>query len=884
MGEQPALSFAGLLRQLRAEARLTQEELAEAAGVSPRSVSDLERGLHATAHKDTALLLAGALSLEEPARDLFVAAARGRVPAAEVLAAAGRAGMHGFPPALTSFVGRRAELAEVMGLLARYRLVTVTGPGGVGKTRLAGTVARRVAGRFADGVWLVELAAVSDPARVAPVVAAAVGVPERPGVAAADALAEALAGWQVLLVLDNCEQVIDAVSALGKRVLSVADEVRLLVTSREQTGVARETRYRLGPLGLPGPGQPTAAGEPEAVALFADRARQADPLFRLDGATRPVVARLVARLDGIPLAIELAAARVEALGVGPLLDRLDDQFTLLASPDRTAAPRHRSLAATVQWSYQLLREEEQQVFRKLAVFPGPFTLDGAEAVAGPAATSAVLRLVECSLLVPPRTGSDGRARYLLLDTLRAFGAARLADAGERPAAAAALAGFALGVAEQAAAGLETVGPAELTSAAWLDAEDAALRQSLGWALDHDPDAALRLAVVLGPWWLSQGRPAEVYAWLQEAVKQATRGSDAWCAAQCWLGRAALPARDAGTALGHFTAVCEAIGDRAASRVLADCLSGRSASQANLGRFHDAAEDGRRSLALSGELGYPAGQVLALMALSVAAYYVSNLEEAVAWIRRAQAIDPAAIPGWVARVCDPVITGVLIEAGELPDARRTCFEALARCHEAGDLTGQASLLVLHARLGRLAGDPAGAGAHLAEAARLAARIGDRVELGNCVDEAGYQCAAAGRWAEAITLWAAYAASLRQDGLAEVPHEADRRKEPMRRALAALEPAKARAAEQRGAAMTLNTIAELAAMITTGHGQATAAGKLSARERELITLVAQGRTDAQIAAQLSISPWTVASHLDRIRDKTGCQRRADLTRLALTESLV
>jgi len=883
VAEQPALSFAGLLRQLRAEARLTQEELAEAAGVSPRSVSDLERGLHATAHKDTALLLARALSLDEPARDLFVAAARGRVPAADVLPAAGRAGMHGFPSALTSFVGRQAELAEVMGLLARYRLVTVTGLGGVGKTRLAGTVARQVAGRFADGVWLVELAAVSDPSRVAPVVAAAVGVPERPGVAAADALAEALASWQVLLVLDNCEQVIDAVSALGKKLLSVADEVRLLVTSREQTGVAGETRYRLGPLGLPGPGQPTAAGEPEAVTLFADRARQADPHFRLDGMTEPVVARLVARLDGIPLAIELAAARVEALGVGPLLDRLDDQFNLLASPDRTAAPRHRSLAATVQWSYQLLREEEQQVFRKLAVFPGPFTLNGAEAVAGPAATFAVLRLVECSLLVPPRTGPDGRSRYLLLDTLRAFGAAQLADAREQPAAAAALAGFALGVAEQAAAGLESHA-GELAAADWLDAEDATMRHALDWALDHDPDAALRMAVVLGPWWSSRGHAAEGYAWLHTAATHATPGSDTWCSAQCWLGRAALSARDFGRALGHFTAVCDAIGDQRPSRVLADCLSGRSVSQANLGRFREAAQDGRRSLSLAQELGYPVGQVLALMNLSIAAYYVSDLDEAVAWIRQAQAIDPAVIPGWVARVCYPVITGVLIEAGELTDARRICSDGLARCREAGDLTGQAGLLVLFATLSRLAGDLAGAGGHLREAAQLAARIGDRVEVGNCVDEAGYQCVAAGRWAEAITLWAAYAASLRQDSLADVPHEADRREEPMRRALAALEPAKARAAEQRGAAMTLNTAAELAAMLTTGRGRATAAGKLSTRERELVTLVAQGRTDAQIAAQLFISIQTVASHLDRIRDKTDCQRRADLTGLALTEGLV
>jgi transcriptional regulator with XRE-family HTH domain len=217
---EPGLSFAGLLRQLRTEARLTQEELAEAARVSPRSVSDLERGINRSARKDTAVLLAGALGLAEPVRSVFVAAARGRVPAAEVLAARRRQApgespgsadsMHGFVPALTSFVGRAGPVGEVAVLLDRYRLVTVTGPGGAGKTRLAGEVANQVAGRFAEGVWLAELAPVRDPALVPAVVAAALGVREQPGVPAAGVLARVLAGRQLLLVLDNCEHVIGA--------------------------------------------------------------------------------------------------------------------------------------------------------------------------------------------------------------------------------------------------------------------------------------------------------------------------------------------------------------------------------------------------------------------------------------------------------------------------------------------------------------------------------------------------------------------------------------------------------------------------------------------------------------------------------------------------
>ena len=292
MAEQPGFSFAGLLRQLRAEARLTQEELAGAASLSPRSVSDLERGINRTAHKDTALLLAGALNLAEPVHALFVAAARGKAPAADVLAAmqrqpqaaswAAAGGVHGFPAALTSFVGRAEPLREVAGLLSGHRLVTVTGPGGAGKTRLAAQVARQVASRFADGAWLAELAPVADPAQVAAVVAAALGVREQLGLPAAGALARALARQQVLLVLDNCEHVIGAAAALCAGLLAACDDVRVLATSREPLRVAGEARYRLASLALPDLDDLAVAAGAEAVALFADRARDADAHFTLE--------------------------------------------------------------------------------------------------------------------------------------------------------------------------------------------------------------------------------------------------------------------------------------------------------------------------------------------------------------------------------------------------------------------------------------------------------------------------------------------------------------------------------------------------------------------------------------------------------------------------
>jgi len=261
VAEQGGQDFGGLLRQLRYDAGLTQEELAAAAQVSQRAVSDLERGINHTARKDTALLLAEALNLAEPVRPLFVAAARGHAPAGGVLAAmqqqpqeaswAAVGGVHAFPAALTSFVGRAGPLCEVASLLSDHRLVTLTGPGGAGKTRLAVQVARQVAGRFADGAWLVELAAVADPAQVASVVATALGVREQPGLPAAEALARTLARQQVLLLLDNCEHVIGAAAALCAELLAACDDVRVLATSREPLRVAGEARYRLASLTLP---------------------------------------------------------------------------------------------------------------------------------------------------------------------------------------------------------------------------------------------------------------------------------------------------------------------------------------------------------------------------------------------------------------------------------------------------------------------------------------------------------------------------------------------------------------------------------------------------------------------------------------------------------
>jgi predicted ATPase/DNA-binding CsgD family transcriptional regulator len=816
--------------------------------------------------------------------------------------------MNGFAAALTSFVGRAGAVDEIAGQLGQDRLVTVTGPGGAGKTRLACEVAKRVAGRFADGVWLAELAAVRDPAQVTPVVAAALGIRELPSVAAADALAHALARRQMLLVLDNCEHVIGAAAELCGRLLLGADDMRILTTSREPLRIAGEVRYRLGPLTLPDPADLAAAGECEAVALFADRASRVDRGFALDDTTAPMVAALVARLDGMPLAIELAAARVDVLGVAQLLDRIDDRFGLLADADRLAEGRQRSLAATVQWSYQLLNESERRVFRAVSAFPGPFTLEGAEAVAGPGAGQAVLRLVDCCLLAPPRVDPDGRSRYLMLETLRAYGARLLAGASEDGKVAAALAAYAVALTEEAAVAMQTR-TWEMAGIRHLDAEDVTVRHALAWTMEHDTDTALRLALAQAPWWQLRGRLTSHVPLLAAAAERAAVGSDEWCAAHMCLGQAASQSADPAAGLEHFTVVRDALEDirrpvsLARPLLLAVCLGGRSSALQYMGRVAEAADDGRRSLALARQARYPGAEAMALACLSGAAWYSGDRDGAIRLAHQAQQVH-GEVPGALYRALSQILAMVLTGAGDLAAAEQVCTAGLSSCRDVGDLGNLCYQLWNRAILDLRAGRIEDAAEHLHEQLQIAMQTGLRLGLLAGLDCCGYLCTATGRPAEAVTVWAAMSRLAGPWPLPHGPADPGEREGLLRKARELLGPARTRTAQERGAALSLATATEYALMFAAPAPQPLAIGgtaiggpvvdgtaaqvpgvdKLSPRERELVTLVAQGHTDAQIAAQLYISARTVTSHLDRIRDKTGCRRRADLTRLALSAGLV
>ena len=790
--------------------------------------------------------------------------------------------MHGFVPALTSFVGRDGDVAEVAALLGEYRLVTVTGPGGMGKTRLATEVARLVASRFADGVWLVELAAVQDAAQVAAAVAATLGVAGVPDFSATEALGAVLGRQQVLLVLDNCEHVAGAVAELCWALLPAADDVTVLATSREPIGIAGETRCRLGPLSLPGPGPAGQGLDSAAVQLFAERARQADPSFDLSGGTAEMVDRLVARLDGMPLGIELAAARLEALGLSQLLDRLD----LLASGDRRAPARQQSLAATIGWSHQLLTEDMRRAFRQLAIFPGPFSLEAAEDVIGVSAGPAVLHLVDCSLLTPPRPGPDGRSRYAMLETIRAFGRERLTEAGQEQETAAALTRYALKTAERAAAGLQT-GTGELAAARRLDAETSAVEQALAWSLEHDHASAPRLAAALAPWWTLRGRYADAERNLRAAALFTDPGSHLWCRLQLLLGEVA-ECSSMERALAHYSVVCDAAAGGGPSPILAGALDSRAHSLVMLLRLEEGAELARASLAMSRELGYQACEASSLVTLGDAAFHAGRGDEALPWYRQAGQVDPAQIPGWLSRGCGLLLANALRRVGDGDAALRICANVLSQASAADDPQTQAAAQSIMADLERQAGQIAAGAAHLSEALRLFRQIGNVTNLPDCLETCGHLCADRGRWADAVSAWSAATALARASGRPETPLDADARRSPWQKARQVLGPGQMRAAEERGAGMSAESAAEYALVLTAPDPpvapEQTEITQLSARERELVTLVAQGHTDAQIAGQLYIAVSTVRSHLDRIRDKTSCRRRAELTRLALQAGLV
>ena len=413
------------------------------------------------------------------------------------------------PVQLTSFVGRQAELSEVHELLTQNRLLTLTGAGGAGKTRLAIQTAGQLTGEFGDGVWYVDLAPLTDPELVPVTVARALGLPDQPGRSTMDTVVRFVRDRQLLVVLDNCEHMLDASAALVNELLGAAAGLTLLTTSREPIGVAGEVSWRVPSLPL----------RDEAIELFADRARRARPDFTVNNDNAAVVAEICTRLDGLPLAIELAAARVRALSLAEILDSLHDRFRLLTGGARTAVRRQQTLRASVDWSHALLTEPERVLFRRLAVFQGGFDLDAAQTVAGSGAVERYQVMDQLTLLVDKSlvvaNDSRGRTRYRLPETVRQYALEKLGESGEADAVRARHRDH------------YTVMAARLDAPAGSDYEQRLeqahveidnLRASYGWSRENsDVESALALASSLQPLWLARGRIREGLAWFDTTL-------------------------------------------------------------------------------------------------------------------------------------------------------------------------------------------------------------------------------------------------------------------------------------------------------------------------------------------------------------------------------
>ncbi|MEA5365225.1 LuxR C-terminal-related transcriptional regulator [Amycolatopsis sp., V23-08] len=528
------------------------------------------------------------------------------------------------PTEVSSFVGRRTELTEVATLLSRTRLLTLTGAGGVGKTRLALRVAASVQDDFSDGVWLLELGDLGVAESVEEQLAALFGIEHDPRRGLGPGLRRFLADRSVLLVLDNCEHLLDQSAKLAGALLRHGEGVRVLCTSRQPLGILGEHIHEVAPLGVPAPGRPARAAESgrfDAVSLFAARAAAIRPGFEVTDANYETVTRLCRRLDGIPLAIELAAARLGALSAGQILDRLDDRFRLLTKGNRLALPRQRTLRALIDWSFALCSEAERTVWARLSVFSGGFDLAAAAAVCGegfPAddVDDLVTGLVEKSVVVRADT-DDGQVRYRLLETIRHYGQDRLAESGDRAGVLRRHRDWFRALARRA--GSEWMSSDQSRISALFQLEGGNLRAALEFSLADDDggQAALEMVIALCDHRRAWATLGEARRWLDRALVNAPGRTVVRARALAAAGWAALVQGDrttAGRLLRECRTLAEELGD-APSRALAVQYSGLARVFA--GHFAHGAKLLAEAVDRHRELGDTAAEQLAFAQLTMA---------------------------------------------------------------------------------------------------------------------------------------------------------------------------------------------------------------------------------------------------------------------------
>ena len=779
---------------------------------------------------------------------------------------------HNLPAEVTRFIGRRRELPAIGEAIERHRLVTLRGVGGVGKTRLALRTAANASNGFADGCWLVQLSPLQAPQLLARTVSEALGLPDEAVGDASAMLAKHLAERELLLLLDTCEHLTEACAELAALLLPAVPGLRILATSRSPLGLPDEHSLLITPLELPAADDATAA-HADAVTLFVDRAQVAVPDFALTPENTPAVAELCRRLDGIPLAIELAAVRLRGMPVGEILARLSDRFRVLGAA-RTSTDRHRTLRAAVSWSYELCTPTEQRLWAELSVFPGGFGLAAAEHVHGPAAGETLRRLREKSVIqfssavalrspggTPPAPlagTAQGRSdesaftpdpqaaeddRYLLLDTMREFGAELLNAAGAAEVARvrARHRDYYLGLAERAATGSMT---AEQT--AWLtrlSAETANLRVALDFSFSTpgEAPAGLRLTRLLLPYWLMTGQFTEGRRWHDLAVSVAPGSDDnAWTV----FGAGVLAVQQGDFATGGP-------------------LLARATELAEDSEDEDLAAhvtDARGMLAFySGDL----------------ATAQAEFEPALAAYERTGFGDPTAL------VTYSRLASVCLLIFELDRAIELCEECIRRCDELGEQWARGSALWTRGAARWLSGDNAAAIDDALACLRIKEPLGDLHTIAMSFDLLSVCLVATDDFERAAVL---YGASKRLWTLLNAPvlmgpAYAENRKGAADAARKSLGAERFDALAGHGYAMSLSAALAVAKGEAPAAPPAAAPGTavkpLTRREKEIAGLVADGLGNREIAERLFLSKRTVDSHLEHIFTKRGLSSRAELT---------
>jgi predicted ATPase/DNA-binding CsgD family transcriptional regulator len=850
--------FGARLRRARAAAGLAQEELAERAGLSSNTVSGLERGEHRHPHPATVRALAAALGLSDAERAALVAA----VPRRGDRAGAAIAAPSGLPASLSPLIGREDEVAAVAAVLRAdgIRLVTLTGPGGVGKTALCLGVAAEVGGDFAHGAVFIPLAAVRDPALVAPAIAHVLGVVDAGGRAPVDRLKDALRDRHLLLVLDNLEHLLDA-APLVTDLLAWCPRLAVLATSRATLRLAGEYVVPVPPLAVPDPDRLPATDELAAVAavrLFVERARASNPAFVLTGENAGAVAAICHRLDGLPLAIELAAARSALLAPAALLPLLARRLPLLTGGRRDAPARQRTLRAAIAWSHDLLPPEEQVVFRRLAIFAGGCTLEAAQALCGGpgiGVLDCMTTLVLHSLLLRVEQ-VDGSTRYAMLETLDEYAHEKLEASGELPALRARHASYFTSLVNKVRLGFYSPQDPDPSHLLFV-AEEPNVRSALAWEAAHGESALLVYLASVG-WW----------SWLPEAADE-------------WLERAI--AGDSHVASEERPLLLAAAADHALSRLNVD----------------RAAELIDECLAIAREPDDAKAIALATNGQAIIAEREGDLaraeKAAIRALERWRALDE---PSWRTQDATRRLGNVLLAKGDAAGAETLITQALSMARATHAEWTFPSHLEALATCALVQGDRQRAASLVAETLAMI-RDGWGIfgpirrysfflgTAAGCLDTLGMIAAAMGEVVPTARMCGAAEALRERRGARLSPLQRsslDREISPVRSG-----PAEAAFADAWKAGRALSPedactegLAFAETVIAATPRPRSTFG-LTAREQDVLREIALGRSNRVIGETLSISEHTVEAHVLHIMTKLGLESRAAAAAWAVRQGL-